>query len=338
MPQVAVELRPLGGCEVAGGGGVLVGVETDHLAAAGEDRAGGAEHDPAVGGGEDVIGLEVRGLVARPRPHGAAVEVLHHRAGQDRVDGLELGQVDDLALARPLGVDVAGQRRPQGEQRRDVVAGVGGGPHRRVGIGEAGLEHEAAESLADHVVRRPAEVAGVAGLAVARHVGDHQRGVGGQHDVVGQPPLLERAGLGALHPDVPALHQAQEQLPPVGGAQVERDVEGIAPLLDEGARHRVAVVAADGEVEQAPGVAGAARVLDLDHLGPEGAGQVSGEGLGDERAGGEDPHPLQRPEGFGYETADGCVHTAKATGRTPRSSVAPTTPVVSCRRHWTGGR
>ncbi len=247
------------------------------------------------------------------------------------MDGLVLGDVDDLAPARPLDVDVRRQRRPEGEQGGDVVGGEGGRPDRRVGIGKPGLVHEAAEGLADHVVGGPAQVVGMPALPVPRHVRDHEAGVGGQHDVVGEAPLGERAGFRALHPDVAGADKAQEQLGALRGAQVEGDVEGVAPLLDEGAGHGRARLALDEGRETPPGVAGAARMLDLDDFGAEGPRQMGGVRLGDEGPGGEDPHALQRPERFRNETAVGthlrCLpHCASDTrprryGRRPQAAM-----------------
>ena len=225
------------------------------------------------------------------------------------MDALELRDVDDLAPPRSLRRNVGGQRRPQAEQRRNVVRGPRVGTDGRVGVREAGLVHQAAERLPDHVVRGAAQIIGMAGLAVARHVRDHEFGVGFQHRIVGQAPLGVGAGFGAFHPDVARPDQLEEQVAAFGPAEVEAGVPLVAALLYPGRRHATATVLGGQLHAQAtPRSVARADALDLNHLGTLFRGQRRGERLCDQAPGRDDADTLQGPELFGQQRSGTRFH------------------------------
>ena len=76
---------------------------------------------------EHVIWLEEAGLVAGAASVQTHLVVGDHSPCEDLVDGLVLGEVDNLSLPRALGMDIPGERRPEAESGGYVVGSPGDG-------------------------------------------------------------------------------------------------------------------------------------------------------------------------------------------------------------------
>src|SRR5579871_1686420 len=241
-------------------------IESDRADQAIVNLADRAQHHPSVLGLEAVERLKALGLVPGPLAHQPLLEVLDHRAAEGAMDRFVLRDVDRLALAEAARVGQTGQRRPQREQRRDVVTGPRRGARGRR-FGKTGLVHDAAEGLAHDVVRGAADVVGMPVLAVRADVRDHQFGVDLPHRRIVEAPSGISARLRAFHPDVGALDQAQEDVAPARPAEVERYAEDVAPLLHPvGRRLALAVARLEPDTDGTPAHVADAGTLDLDDL------------------------------------------------------------------------
>ena len=157
--------------------------------------------------------------------------VLDDLLGHEVGGHVEHGQLDVLALPRPL---------PVGERGDDGERGVGPGQRIACARDVRGPVVVARDpGQARHLLHARREAGPVAPRPVEPepghphhdHVGPH-----GAEPLVGQVELLEHAGREVLDHHVARRRQAQQQVPPAGIGQVERDV---------------ALVEVDGEVDVA---------------------------------------------------------------------------------------
>ena len=120
-------------------------------------------------------------------------------------------EVDHLA---PPGLHNLPQRHhcccPAGE-RSYVVARVGLGALGWSG-GIPGQVHHSAEGLRDRVVTRATQVVLLTVLPVRTYPHDHEAGIDGERQLVGDTVAFERAGRRRFHPHVRNLPQGHQQL------------------------------------------------------------------------------------------------------------------------------
>ena len=108
----------------------------------------------------------------------------------------------------------------------------------------------------------------MSGLAVARHMGDDDLGVGLQHRFIGQAPLGVRARLGTLHPDITRLDELEEDVFALGGTEIQGRIQLVASFLDPGGGDLAAAIRGRQlHAQVSPGGVPLARAFDLDHLG-----------------------------------------------------------------------
>ncbi len=185
---------------------------------------------------------------------------------------IEHRDVDGLPFAAALALVERGEDAHGGEQpRRDVAVRDSrpDGATARL----AGDRHNAAHGLHDDVQRRPLTVRSC--LSEAGCASEDDAWIARGESLVADAELVERAGREVLHHDVDLLREAQEQVPPFVGLQVDGD--GALPAVDaEEVRAPVVLVWARGAGDVAVG-----RPLDLDHVGAEVAQHHGGVGPGE---------------------------------------------------------
>ena len=301
LDDLVVQLAALRAGDSLDAGGAVLIVEVLEVEAQGLDAAlvhAGAEGAEGDEGAflalEQVVGLEGRGGVAAALGDGAGHGVAGVGAAHVLSHGLELGDVNDLALAGLLRAGVGGEGAEQGGEGGDIVVHVGL-RNDGVAILEALQVQPAGEGLAYHVVGGAVADVGQAaelGVAEAGDVDDDELRVDLQQVLIVNAQLVEPDHV--LHVDIGFLDEVVEQLLDLGVLQVELEGEAqlIAGVLGPGGGDLLAVDLGEGG-EHTQGVADA-RTLDVDDLSAE-VGQHGGaEGHGDEGAGADDAHTGKR--------------------------------------------
>ena len=238
-------------------------------------RAGGHRHPPPVGAPVRVARRVVRRAVAQPGLDVAELVVPGDLRAEHRHDGLDDGQVDDLARRRcapaPRRASITRVRRGE---RGDRVGQPERGQRRRA-VRLTGAGGEPAHRLGERAEAGPPGVR--ADLAEPGDPGDHQPRVDRVQLGRPEPPALQRARPEVLDQHVGVGEQPAQDRGAVRVGQVEGDARaccGRAPSTT--ARRRPWPGRARG-----PGRAG--RVLDLDHVGAEVAEERRGERPGEQR-------------------------------------------------------
>ncbi|GJE59985.1 hypothetical protein MPOCJGCO_2094 [Methylobacterium trifolii] len=279
-----------------------------------EPVVGDADVDPAVGGGERLVGADRGMRVAAPLRAGAGGEVHAGVEGQQGGHGVEHGHVDAAALPRALAL-------PQGRQHalRRVEPGheVGdrGADLRRRPVRVAGDVHDAGFALEDQVVARPVRVR--SGQAEARDAAIDQAGIVLPQPLEAEAEPVHRPGPEVLDHHVGGGGQPQDQVP--AGRRLE--VDGAALLVPVDRQEVGALAAEEGRPVGARLVA-PSRLLDLDHVGAEIAELHRREGAGDHPAEVEDSHACQgrgvRP--WHPQDPSSCGRGCRADGGFPRTA------------------
>ena len=289
LDDLGVQLAALRAGDGLDSGGAVLVVEVLEVEAEGLDAAlvhAGAKcaegDERAVLALEEVVGLERRGGVAA-----ALGDLAGHRIGGVGAThvlrhGLELGDVDDLALAGLLRGGVGREGAEQGGEGGDEIVHIGLGDD-GVAVLEALQVQPAGEGLADHVVARAVadtRDAAELGVAEAADVDDDELRVDLQQLLVIDAKLVQPDHV--LHEYVGFLDEAVEQLLDLGVLQVELEgqAELVARVLSPGGADLLAVhVGKRGEHAQRVAHAG---TLDVDDLGAEVGQHGGGEGHCDE--------------------------------------------------------
>ena len=137
-------------------------------------------------------------------------------------------------------------------------------------------------------------------LTVAGNVADDYLGVGLEDGgIVDAPPAIGPR-LGGLHPDVRTGDELEEELLAPCLAEVQRDMEHVAPLLHPRAGRLDTVGAFQRELQVAPHKVTLAGPLYLDDLCAHFGGEEGGEGLSNDGAAGQDLDALKRAESLGH--------------------------------------
>ena len=193
----------------------------------------GDEH-PFVGARrrKDAVRLVERMAVAGARRDAAGGRLLDRPGGRERQHALDLGEIDELALPRPLAMQQRDQHGRAGIEAADGVAEGEMVHHRRI-VGPAGDARQAGALLERRAVG--ARLLPRAGAAEGRHRDHDQRRIHlGELGIV-EAELAQHLGGVVLDHRVGALHQRLGERHAVGHGEVERD-RALAAIHDVEAR------------------------------------------------------------------------------------------------------
>ena len=227
-------------------------------------------------------------------------QVIEALVGEPGHLGVEQRQVDELALAGSLAVMQGGQDGAAGVHAGHEIGDCDADLH-GLAAGLAGHAHDPAHALDQKVVARP--LGEGAGLAEPGDRTIDQAGVLAGQVVVGEPVLLQAAGLEVLDQHVAMADQPPGQ----GGALRLGDIQAERALVavrreEIGAFAGLLAVWA-GQERRAPaaGIVAGAGPLDLDHVGAQVAQQLGAAGSRQDAGEIEDPQAVKRA---GHDASD----------------------------------